>query len=98
VILARVEGTLERRNRLPISLAQKIASLECYRALTWLIPGDLAMASETMELTSRNYDHDSPELWDRHPEIMTMTARNYEIDIAKHDDETEKFAGSDLSL
>jgi hypothetical protein len=41
------------------------------------------MASETMGLTSRNYDHDSPELWDRHPEIMTMTARNYEIDIAK---------------
>jgi hypothetical protein len=36
-----------------------------------------------MGLTSRNYDHDSSELWDRHPEIMTMTARNYEIDIAK---------------
>jgi hypothetical protein len=34
-----------------------------------------------MGLTSRNYDHDSSELWDRHPEIMTMTARNYEIDI-----------------
>ena len=37
-----------------------------------------------MGLTSRNYDNDSSELWDRHPEIMTMT-RNYE---------TEKSAGS----
>ena len=25
---------------------------------------------------------DCPELWGRHPEIMTMIARNYEMDIA----------------
>jgi hypothetical protein len=36
-----------------------------------------------MGLTSRNYDHDSSELWDRHPEIMTTTARKHGIDIPK---------------
>jgi hypothetical protein len=45
--------------------------------------GDLAMTSEIMGMTSRNYDHDNPELWDRHLEIMTMTAQNYETDITK---------------
>lgn len=89
VILASFEERLGDATALQIPLAQKSRRFECYRAPE-LDPGDLAMTfetmgmtSETMGMTSRNYDHDRPELWDGHRGIMTMTARNYEIDILK---------------
>jgi hypothetical protein len=56
--------------------------VERFRASRF-VPVALAMTGGTMGLTSRNYDHDNSELWERHPKIMTMTAWNYEIDIAK---------------
>ena len=64
-------------------MEQKIALVSRAFVLAGFVPVDLGMTGGTMGSTSRNYDHDSSELWDRHPEIMTMTARNYENDIAK---------------
>ena len=55
--------------------------------------GDLAMTSGTMGLTTRNYGHDSPELWERHRETMTMTARNYEIDMTMRQKNPRYFVG-----
>ena len=55
--------------------------------------GDLAMTSGTMGLTTRNYGHDSSELWERHRETMTMTARNYEIDMTMRQKNPRYFVG-----
>ena len=55
--------------------------------------GDLVMTSGTMGLTSWNYDHDSSELWDRHRETLTMTARNYEIDMTMRQKNPRYFVG-----
>ena len=55
--------------------------------------GNLAMTSGTMGLTTRNYGHDSPELWEGHCETMTMTARNYEIDMTMRRKNPRYFVG-----
>ena len=39
------------------------SGFECFRDLTWLVPGGSG--------------HDSSELWERHRKTLTMTARNY---------------------